>query len=125
MGKLNILYAEGDAETMKQQAAGLQQAGHQVQTAEGRKAVLEAVAKGKFDLVVLGGTMTRDDRHHLTYKVKKAQPQVKVLALHSDGARHPYADGNVDTGVDMRHIVEKIAEIMPQGGAAKAAGAGK
>ncbi len=125
MGKLNILYVESDAETMKQQAAGMQHAGHQVETADGRKAVLESVAKGKFDLVVLGATMTRDDRHHLTYKVKKAQPQVKVLVLHSDGARHPYVDGNVDTGVDMKHIIEKIAQILPAGGAAKAAGAGK
>lgn len=125
MGKLNILYAEGDAETMKTQAAGMQQAGHQVQTAEGRKAVLQAVEKGTFDLIVLGGTMTRDDRHHLTYTVKKAQPNVKVLVLHSDGARHPYVDGNVDTGVDMRHIVEKIAQMMPARAAAKAAGAGK
>jgi DNA-binding NtrC family response regulator len=125
MGKLNILYAEGDAETMKTQAAGMQQAGHQVQTAEGRKAVLQAVEKGNFDLIVLGGTMTRDDRHHLTYKVKKAQANVKVLVLHSDGARHPYVDGNVDTGVDVRHIVEKIAQMMPARAAAKAAGAGK
>jgi len=125
MGKLNILYAEGDAETMKTQAAGMQQAGHQVQTAEGRKAVLQAVEKGNFDLIVLGGTMTRDDRHHLTYKVKKAQANVKVLVLHSDGARHPYVDGNVDTGVDVRHIVEKIAQMTPARAAAKAAGAGK
>ena len=52
--KLRVLYGEGNAEVLALQAVSIQNAGHQVETAVGRKAVEEAVRKGSFDLVVLG-----------------------------------------------------------------------
>ena len=122
-GKLNILYGEGDAEVLKAQTAALQKAGHQVQAAEGRKAVQEALKAGGFDLVVLGSTLTRDDRHHLPYMVKKAHAGLRVLVLHADGGRHPSVDGNVDTGSSVETLIAKIGGMM--GSAAKAAGAGR
>ncbi len=121
-GKLNILYGEGDAEVLKSQAAAMQKAGHQVQTAEGRKAVEAALKQGNFDLVVLGSTMTRDDRHHLPYMVKKAHEGLRVLVLHADGGRHPYVDGNVDTGSNITTMLDKIAEMMGKKTMAKSAG---
>ncbi len=122
-GKLNILYGEGDAEVLKAQAEAMQKAGHQVQAAEGRKAVQAALKQGNYDLVVLGATMTRDDRHHLPYMVKKAHQGLRVLVLHADGGRHPYVDGNVDTGSNMATMLDKIAEMM--GKKAMAQGAGR
>jgi DNA-binding NtrC family response regulator len=119
-GKMKILYGEGEAELMAAQAAALEKAGHQVQTALGRKGVTEALKVGPFDLVILGGTLTRDDRHHLPYMVKKAQEGLRVLVLHTDGGRHPYVDENLDTGSDLEHLLAKIG-----GGMAKAAAAGK
>ena len=68
--KLRILYGEGDSEVLAAQAAAMEKAGHIVQAAEGRKAVTEALQKNRFDLVVLGATLTRNDRHHLPYMVK-------------------------------------------------------
>jgi DNA-binding NtrC family response regulator len=121
-GKLNILYGEGDAEVLKSQAAAMQKAGHQVQTAEGRKAVEAAIRQGEYDLVVLGATMTRDDRHHLPYMVKKAYEGLRVLVLHADGGRHPYVDGIVDTGSGLEIVLEKIAAMMGKNTMAKAAG---
>jgi DNA-binding NtrC family response regulator len=106
---LSILYGEGDADVMAEQAASMQKAGHQVQTALGRKGVQEALKGGKFDLVILGGTLTRDDRHHLPYMVKKAYAGLRVLVLHTDGGRHPYVDANLDTGSDMEHLLGKIS----------------
>lgn len=100
----------------------MQKGGHQVQTAEGRQGVLEALKAGKFDLVVLGSTLNRDDRHHLPYMVKKAHDGTRVLVMHADGARHPSVDANVDTGTSMESLLEKIAVLM---GKAKAAGAGR
>ena len=120
-GKLRILYGEGDAEVMAAQAAAMQKAGHQVQTAEGRKGCIEALKGGPFDLVILGGTLSRDDRHHLPYMVKKAHEGLKVLVLHTDGGRHPYVDAFLDTGSDMDHLLEKVGG----GVMAKGAGAGK
>jgi DNA-binding NtrC family response regulator len=121
-GKLNILYGEGDADVLKSQAAGIQKAGHQVQAAEGRKAVEAALKQGNYDLVVLGATLTRDDRHHLPYMVKKSHPGLRVLVLHADGGRHPYVDGNVDTGSNLETMLAKIAGMIGQNTMAKAAG---
>jgi DNA-binding NtrC family response regulator len=118
--KLKVLYGEGDAEVLATQAITIQQAGHQVETAVGRKAILDALTKGKFDLVILGPTLGRDDRHHIPYMVKKAHANARVLVLHSDGARHPYVDASVDTGRSLEELLSKIAPSIT-----KAAAAGK
>ncbi|HZQ67055.1 MAG TPA: hypothetical protein VFA68_00940 [Terriglobales bacterium] len=107
--KLNILYGEGDADVLAEQAKTIAQAGHQVKTAEGRKGVLEALKAGSFDLLILGPTLSRDDRHHLPYMAKKFHPGTRVLVMHTDGSRHPYVDANLDTGCSMESLVEKIA----------------
>ncbi len=107
--KLKVLYGEGNTEVLASQAASIQKAGHQVETAVGRKAVEEAVRKGSFDLVVLGPSLTKNDRHHLPYIVKKVSTGTRVLVMHTDGERHPYVDGNIDTGRSIEELVAKIA----------------
>ncbi len=121
--KLTILYGEGDEDVLKAQASALEKAGHSVQQGLGRKGVNEALNNGKFDLVVLGATLTRNDRHHLPYMAKKANAETKILVLHADGSRHPYVDGCVDTGTSMENIVAKIENMKVAAGAPKAAGA--
>ena len=124
--KLKVLYSEGDTEVLAAQAVAIEKAGHTVEQALGRKAVLEALKKGQFDLVVLGQTLTRNDRHHLVYMVKKANAGTRVLVLHADGSRHPYVDGCTDTGASLETIVAKIAGVMGQEPpAARAAAAGR
>ncbi|HZR67319.1 MAG TPA: hypothetical protein VFA85_19425 [Terriglobales bacterium] len=118
MSKLKVLYGELNEEVLASQASELQKSGYQVQTAVGRKGVQEALNKDSFELVILGATLTRDDRHHLPYIVKKGQ-KAKVLVLHTDGSRHPYVDGNIDTGEDMQHILAKISALHQQPGQAK------
>ena len=117
---LKVLYGELNEEVLAAQAVVLQKAGHQVQTAVGRKGVLEALNSGKFDLVVLGPTLTRDDRHHIPYMVKKTNGGTRVLVMHTDGSRHPYVDGNTDTGSSMEELIAKIG-----GGQGRAAAAGR
>lgn len=126
-GKLRVLYGEGEEDILKQQAAEMEKAGHVVHQAVGRKSVQEALNKSQFDLVVLGSTLTRNDRHHLPYMVKKANAETSVLVMHADGSRHPYVDACVDTGSSMESVLTriegmKIAGMMP---AAAAAGAGR
>ena len=89
-GKLKILYGEGETEVLAATAVSFENAGFSVEKAVGRKGVEEALKKGAFDLVVLGPTLTRNDRHHLPYTVKKAHAETSVLVMHSDGSRHPY-----------------------------------
>jgi DNA-binding NtrC family response regulator len=121
--KLRILYGEGDEEVLAAQTAVIEKAGHAVQAAEGRKAVVEALAKVQFDLVVLGPTLTRNDRHHLPYMVKKANSQTSVLVMHADGSRHPYVDACTDTGASLESVLQRIESMKIAGMMPAAAGA--
>ena len=127
--KLRILYGEGDEEVLAQHAAAMEKAGHTVQKVIGRKAADEALKKSTYDLLVLGATLTRNDRHHLPYMAKKANAETGVLVLHADGTRHPYVDACVDTGASIENILNRIesmniAGMMPAAKTAAAA-AGK
>jgi DNA-binding NtrC family response regulator len=122
--KLRILYGEGDSDVLAKQVPAFQKAGHTVQQAEGRKAVDEALKKATFDLVVLGSSLSRNDRHHLPYMVKKVNTETKVLVMHADGSRHPYVDACVDTGTSMESVLNKIEGMNLTGVAPKAAAAG-
>lgn len=123
--KLKILYGEGDGEVLVAQAAAMEKAGHTVQQAAGRKAVDEALKKSKFDLVVLGATLTRNDRHHLPYMAKKAQAEISVLVLHADGTRHPYVDACVDTGASIENVLNRIESMKFAAPVAAGAAAGR
>jgi len=123
--KLRILYGEGDGEILKAQAAAMEKAGHTVQQAEGRKAVEASLKTSRFDLVVLGPTLSRNDRHHLPYMVKKASGETSVLVMHADGSRHPYVDACTDTGASLENVLNRIeamniAGMMPKAAAARA-----
>ena len=124
--KLRILYGEGDNDILEAQAAAMEKAGHTVQPAVGRKSVDEAIRKASFDLVVLGATLTRNDRHHLPYMIKKVSPETKVLVMHADGSRHPYVDACTDTGASLESVLHHIDAMKipgtPQAAAAAAAG---
>ena len=125
--KLRVLYGEGEVEILQEQAAALEKAGHTVQQAVGRKNVEEALRKNTFDLVLLGATLSRNDRHHLPYMVKKSNAETSVLVMHADGTRHPYVDACTDTGASLETVLTriegmKIAGVIP---ATAAAGAGR
>src|SRR6266513_6070931 len=121
--KLKILYSEGDAEVLASQAVSIQKAGHEVIQAVGRKAVEGALRRESFDLVVLGPTLSRNDRHHLPYMVKKASKETDVLVMHADGSRHPYVDACTDTGASLENVLSEIERMKIAGAVPAAAGA--
>lgn len=112
--KLKILYGEGDSEVLAAQAVTIQNAGYQVIQAEGRQQVQEALRKDTFDLVILGATLTKNDRHHLPYMVKKAHQGTRVLVMHTDGEGHPSVDATLETGRSIAALLEKIAALYEQ-----------
>jgi DNA-binding NtrC family response regulator len=114
-----VLYAESNEQVLTSGAEELQKAGFTVQTAVGRKAVQEVLNQAKFDFVVLGATLTRDDRHHLPYMAKKSNQASKVLVMHTDGSRHPYVDANTDTGESMDYMLRKMG-VQPKAATAAA-----
>jgi DNA-binding NtrC family response regulator len=111
--KLKILYAEGDTEVLAAQSAAIENAGHQVIQAMGRKPVQELLKRESFDLVILGATLSKNDRHHLAYMVKKAQSGARLLVTHTDGEGHPAVDATLETGRSMNALLEKIASMYP------------
>ena len=119
-GLSKVLYGELNEEVLAAQAESLQKAGYKVQAAVGRAGVMEALKGEGFDLVILGATLTRDDRHHLPYMAKKAHAGTRVLVLHTDGSRHPYVDGNIDTGESIEKLLEKISRLQTRTAAAAA-----
>ena len=108
---IKILYGESDESTLSAHAAEMTKAGRHVTTALNRKGVEEALHQGAFDLVILGSTLSKDDRHHLPYMVKKAHAGTKVLVMHA-GTHHHEVDAAVDPNISMNRILEKIAAII-------------
>jgi DNA-binding NtrC family response regulator len=101
--KLKILYCESDEELLSSQSAAMVKAGHQVQNAIGRKPAEEALRGASFDLVVLGSTLSKNDRHHLPYMAKKSHPETRVLVARTGGHHH-----EVDATVDAERGVEAL-----------------
>ena len=110
---IKILYAESDEQVLATQAAEMKTAGHHVTTAMGRHAVQEALRRDAFDLVILGSTLTKDDRHHLPYMVKKSHEGTKVLVMHA-GTHHHEVDATIDANASMQFVLEKIARLLAE-----------
>jgi DNA-binding NtrC family response regulator len=108
---IKILYAELDEPILTAQAEEMRKAGHCVTTALNRHAVQDALRRDAFDLVILGATLSRDDRHHLPYMVKKAHEGTKVLVMHA-GTHHHEVDAAVDSNLSMFLILERIAALL-------------
>jgi DNA-binding NtrC family response regulator len=113
MHTIKILYGECDEQVQSSQAAEMRKAGHHVTTAIGRQAVQDALKRDAFDLVILGSTLTKDDRHHLPYMVKKCHEGTKVLVMHA-ASRHHEVDAAVDANTSMQFVLEKIARLMAE-----------
>jgi DNA-binding NtrC family response regulator len=108
---IKILYGESDQPTLSAQAAEMTKAGHHVTTALNRHGVQDALRRDAFDLVILGATLSKDDRHHLPYMVKKAHEGTKVLVMHA-GTHHHEVDAAVDSNMSMHLILERIAAVL-------------
>ncbi len=110
---IKILYGECDEKVLATQSGEMKKAGHHVTTAIGRQGVQEALGRDAFDLVILGSTLTKDDRHHLPYMVKKAHEGTKVLVMHA-ASRHHEVDAAIDANTSMQFVLEKIARLMAE-----------
>ncbi|MGA9528295.1 MAG: hypothetical protein WBS24_09280 [Terriglobales bacterium] len=108
---IKILYGESDETVLAGHAAEFKKAGHQVTTAGDRKGIQDELRRDTFDLVIVGSTMSKDDRHHLPYMVKKAHAGTRVLVMHA-GTHHHEVDVAVDSEINVVVLLEKIAALM-------------
>ena len=110
---IKVLYGESDEEVLSTQASAMKKAGHHVTTAVGRHGVQDALKRDAFDLVILGSTLSKEDRHHLPYMVKKSHEGTKVLVMHAS-SRHHEVDASIDANTSMQFVLEKIARLMSE-----------
>jgi DNA-binding NtrC family response regulator len=122
--KLKILYCESDEEVLSSQSAAMTKAGHQVQNVIGRKAAEEALRRESFDLVVLGSTLSKNDRHHLPYMAKKSHPETRVLVARTGGHHHE-VDATVDAERGVEALLAAISSITAKATVARSAAAGR
>ncbi len=90
-----ILYCEVDGNVLATQSRIFEKAGYTVERAHSRAAADQALRNGHYDVVVLGHTLSKDDRHHLPYMAKKAG-DAQVMVLHASG-KHPAVDIALDS----------------------------
>ncbi len=111
MVKLRILY--GEADNAFEHIQALRGAGYDVTGASGREGVQEALVRAPFDVVILGHTFARDDRHHLPYLVKKLNPEIRLLVLHASG-HHPKVDVALDSRLGPEVLLRALADLSLQ-----------
>jgi|1186.fasta_scaffold220575_2 DNA-binding NtrC family response regulator len=108
-----ILYGENDANVLAAQSKVFEQAGYSVERAQGRAGVQQALRTGSYDVVVLGHTLTKDDRHHLPYMAKKIVRDTQVLVLHASG-KHPAVDYAMDSREGDKEVLRALSSLMQQ-----------
>jgi DNA-binding NtrC family response regulator len=106
-----ILCCESDANILAAQSTIFERAGYTVERAHGRKAAEQALRTGCYDVVILGHTLTRDDRHHLPYIAKKSSHSVRVMVLHASG-KHPAVDFALDSRDGDKAVLAALSSLM-------------
>ncbi len=109
--RASILYSEADPEVLSSQASWFEKNGSRVQKAVGREEVKEALGRGPYDLVILGHTLSKDDRHHLAYAIKKTNPNTRILVLHASG-HHPKVDLAIDSRLGEQAVLEAVNSLL-------------
>ena len=108
-----ILYAENDSKELSAQSKIFEQNGYAVERALGRTATEQALRSKQYDAIVLGHTLTKDDRHHLPYMAKKSNPHIAVLVLHASG-KHPAVDFAIDSRDGDDAVLEALESVIEQ-----------
>jgi DNA-binding NtrC family response regulator len=114
MGKTHggkILYGENDPAVLASEATKLKKAGYAITCATGRKEIEAALVREPFDLVILGHTLTKNDRHHLPYMAKKLDEATRVLVLHASGHHHA-VDKSLDSRQGEKAVLDAIDELL-------------
>jgi DNA-binding response OmpR family regulator len=108
-----LLYCEVNGSVLAAQSRIFEQAGYIVERAHSRAAADQALRNGNYDVVVLGHTLTKDDRHHLPYMAKKAGSDTQVMVLHASG-KHPAVDIALDSREGEQAMIAALRLLAEQ-----------
>lgn len=118
--KASILYAEDDEKVLSAQGEALKKGGYPAMQVLGRAAAEQALKQGSFELMILGHTLSKDDRHHLPYKARKANEDMRILVLHASG-KHPAVDMAIDSRQGSEAVLKAVSSLLTLKVAAAAA----
>jgi DNA-binding NtrC family response regulator len=107
--KGKLLYGEANQKVLSEQVAHFENAGYQVETAVGRGAIVEALRRGHYCALVLGHTLSKDDRHHIPYMSRKADEELPIMVLHASGKHH-----EVDIAIDSRYGFDAVLKALDE-----------
>lgn len=111
--KSKVLYCESDGTVLRAQSMLFERAGFAVEHAIGRATAEQALRKNNYDVVILGHTLTKDDRHHLPYMAKKLNEDIQVLVLHASG-KHPAVDYAMDSRDGEKAVLAALNSLVQQ-----------
>jgi DNA-binding NtrC family response regulator len=111
--KGKVLYCEIDAKFLAAQYRLFENAGYTVEHAIGRALAVQALQNGSYDVLILGHTLTKDDRHHLPYMAKKWNGATQVLVLHASG-KHPAVDVAIDSRDGEKAVLAALDSLVQQ-----------
>jgi DNA-binding response OmpR family regulator len=108
-----ILYCENDPHVLNTESTIFEHAGYAVDHARGRSAAEQSMGTASYDVVVLGHTLSKDDRHHLAYMAKKSGTTTRVLVLHASG-KHPAVDLAIDSREGAKAVLAALNSLAEQ-----------
>jgi DNA-binding NtrC family response regulator len=118
--KTSILYVENDEKVLTTQGESLKKGGYAATQVVGRAAAEQALKQNSFDLLILGHSLSKDDRHHLPYKARKANEDMRILVLHASG-NHPAVDMATDSRQGPEAVLKAVSSLLAQKAAVAAA----
>jgi hypothetical protein len=73
----------------------------------------EALRRKAFDLVILGPTLIKNDRHHLRIWSRRRMPVRGFWLCTPMGERHPQVDVSMEPGRSIALLLQTIASMLP------------
>jgi CheY-like chemotaxis protein len=103
-----------DRHVMQTRAMLLERAGHKVIPAMGERELIEACARNKFDVVVVGHSVPPFEKSRVLRLIRQHCPNAKVLELfvQSQGSKLPDADDWLEGPIPHPNdLIERVATL--------------
>lgn len=109
-----VLCTGADPDVMKARQEVLIRAGHRVMTAMNEKELSAACKKYKFDVVVIGQTLSKNMKQRVVDLIREHCPDIKILELYpiTSGRAIEDADSWIETpGEVPQNVADRVDEL--------------
>lgn len=109
-----VLCTGADAEATEARRQYLERAGHKTITATNEKELASACNVVRFDVVILGQTLSPKMKQHVVDLIRRYCPNIKILELYPISAVHSIQDADswMETSTDPpRELASRVTEL--------------